>query len=70
MLSDKLTLWYCDTFVNAPWQFFFLLLPLAGAYLYGRDKKKLAWILIGVWVFIQVGMSTLTHLVFVCQLPD
>jgi hypothetical protein len=67
MPSDSTNLWYCDTFVNAPWQFFFLLLPLAGAYLYGRDKKKLAWTLIGAWVVVQVSFSALTNLVFACS---
>lgn len=68
MPSDKWNLWYCDTFVNTPWQFFFLLLPLAGAFLYGRDKKKLAWILIGIWVGIQIAYSFFTNIVFNCSL--
>jgi hypothetical protein len=68
MPSEKLQLWYCDTFVNTPWQFFFLLLPLAGAYFYGQDKKKLAWILIGVWVAMQVILSFLNNLVFNCSM--
>jgi hypothetical protein len=68
MVSEKLNLWYCDTFVTQPWQFFFLLLPLAGAFLYGREQKKLAWILIGIWIVIQVTFSALTNFVFSCNL--
>jgi hypothetical protein len=68
MVSEKFNLWYCDTFVTQPWQFFFLLLPLVGAFLYGREKKKLAWILIGVWIVIQVTFSALTNFVFTCSL--
>ncbi len=68
MVSESLNLWYCDTFVSTPWQFFFLILPLVGAFLYGREKYKLAWILIGTWVVIQVTFSALTNLVFNCTL--
>ncbi|KAF2991729.1 hypothetical protein OGR47_08535 [Methylocystis sp. MJC1] len=68
MVSEKLNLWYCDTFVAQPWQFFFLVLPLAGAFLYGRDQKKIAWILIGAWVVIQVTLSALTNFVFNCNM--
>jgi hypothetical protein len=68
MVSDKLNLWYCDTFVSQPWQFFFLLLPLAGAFLYGREQKKLGWTLIGIWVVIQVTFSALTNFVFNCNI--
>ncbi len=68
MVSEKLNLWYCDTFVTQPWQFFLLLLPLAGAYLYGQNKHKVAWILIGSWVVIQVVSSALTNFVFSCNM--
>lgn len=68
MVSEKLNLWYCDTFVTQPWQFFFLVLPLAGAFLYGRDQKKTAWILIGAWVVIQITLSGLTNFVFDCNM--
>lgn len=68
MVSEKLNLWYCDTFVSQPWQFFFLLLPLIGAFLYGREQKKLGWTLIGIWVAIQVTFSALTNFVFNCNL--
>ncbi|MGJ0394822.1 MAG: hypothetical protein ACR65U_01130 [Methylocystis sp.] len=68
MVSEKLNLWYCDTFVSTPWQFFFLILPLFGAFLYGREKYRLAWTLIGVWIFVQVTFSALTNLVFNCSI--
>jgi hypothetical protein len=68
MVSESLNLWYCDTFVAQPWQFFLLILPLVGAFLYGREKKKLAWILIGVWIVFQVITSALTNFVFNCNL--
>lgn len=68
MVSEKLNLWYCDVFVEQPWQFFLLLLPLLGAFLYGREKKKLGWILIGIWVGIQVTTSALTNFVFTCNM--
>lgn len=68
MVSEKLNLWYCDTFVTQPWQFFFLLLPLVGAFLYGREQKKLGWTLIGIWVAIQITLSALTNFVFSCNL--
>lgn len=68
MVSEKLNLWYCDTFVTQPWQFFFLVLPLAGAFLYGRDQKKIALILIAVWVVIQITLAGLTNFVFDCNM--
>ena len=68
MVSEKLNLWYCDTFVTQPWQFFFLLLPLVGAFLYGREQKKLGGTLIGIWVAIQITLSALTNFVFSCNL--
>lgn len=68
MVSEKLNLWYCDTFVSTPWQFYFLLVPLVGAFLYGRGKHKLAWTLIGIWVAVQISFSALTNLVFNCTI--
>ncbi len=68
MVDEKLNLWYCDNFVAQPWQFFLLILPLVGAFLYGREKRKAGWILIGVWVVIQVSISALTNFVFTCNL--
>jgi hypothetical protein len=67
---EKLQLWYCDTFINTPWQFVFLIVPLVGAWLYGRGKTKIAWILIGSWIAIQITLSALTNLIFVCVMPD
>ena len=68
MVSEKLNLWYCDTFVSTPWQFYLLIVPLVGAFFYGRGKYKLAWSLIGFWVATQVIFSALTNLVFSCSL--
>ncbi|PPD43026.1 MAG: hypothetical protein CTY15_10995 [Methylocystis sp.] len=68
MVDEKLNLWYCDNFVGQPWLFFLLILPLVGAFLYGREQKKVAWILIGIWIVLQVGLSALTNFVFSCNL--
>jgi FtsH-binding integral membrane protein len=70
MINEKLNLWYCDNFVQQPWQFFLLIVPLVGAYFYGREKHKLAWTLIGAWLFVQLLFVTLTNLVFTCTLGD
>ena len=67
-MSDKLQLWYCDTFVNTPWLFALLIIPVIGAYFYGQDKKKIAWTLIGSWAFIQILFSFLTNILFNCSL--
>jgi hypothetical protein len=68
MVSEKLNLWFCDNVVGQPWQFFLLILPLVGAFLYGRQKHKPAWILIGFWLVIQVSISFLTNFIFNCNL--
>lgn len=68
MDSEKLNLWYCDTFVSSPWQFYLLIVPLIGAFLYGRGKHKLALILIGGWIVVQVTSSALTNLIFNCAM--
>jgi hypothetical protein len=68
MVSEKLNLWFCDTFVNQPWQFIFMVLPLVGAFLYGRGKQKTGWILIIIWVVIQMSFTALTNFVFTCNL--
>jgi hypothetical protein len=68
MVSEKWNLWYCDTFVYTNWQFFFLLLPLVGAFLYGREKYRTAWTLIGIWVFVHLTFSALTNFVFDCSI--
>ena len=68
MVSEKLNLWYCDNFVAQPWQFFLLILPLVGAFLYGRDQKKVGWILIGIWIVVQVSLSFMTNFIFSCNM--
>jgi len=52
--------------VLGPWPFLLLLLPLVGAYLYGRQKQRLGWMLIGAWVAIQVPMSYVNYVVVRC----
>jgi len=59
--------WYCDQVVAGPWPFLLLLIPLAGAYLYGRGKHKLAWILMAGWIAIQVPMSFVNNFKVNCQ---
>jgi hypothetical protein len=68
MINEKLNLWYCDTFVSQPWQFFFLIVPLIGAYFYGQNKKKIAWILFGIWIPVTILFSAMTNFVFNCNL--
>jgi len=68
MVSERLNLWYCDTFVTQPWQFFFLVVALAGAFFYGRGKHKLGWTLIGLWIVVTITFSALTNFVFTCNL--
>lgn len=60
--------WYCDHVVAGPWPFALLALPLAGAYFYGQKKQRLAWILIGIWIPIQILMSFVNNMVVNC--PD
>ena len=68
---EKIQLWFCDNIAVAlSWQFYFLAFPLAGAWLYGKDRKKLAWILIGGWMTLQITVSAFTNLIFDCVLPD
>ena len=59
--------WYCDKIVAGPWPFVLLLIPLAGAYFYGRGKQRLAWMLIGAWILLQVPMSFVNNIVVNCQ---
>ncbi len=59
--------WYCDQIVAGPWPFLLLLIPLAGAYFYGQGKHKLAWILIGAWMLLQVPMSFVNNFMVNCQ---
>jgi len=59
--------WYCDKIVAGPWPFVLLLIPLAGAYFYGRGKRRLAWMLIGAWILLQVPMSFINNIIVNCQ---
>jgi hypothetical protein len=59
--------WYCDRIVAGPWPFVLLLLPLVGAYLYGQRKHRLAWMLMGAWILVQVPMSFVNNIVVNCQ---
>ncbi len=68
MATGNLELWYCDNIVSGPWPFALLALPLAGAYFYGQSQRKLGWILIGIWIPIQVAMSFVNNVVVSC--PD
>jgi hypothetical protein len=55
-----MALWYCENIGNSAVPYVLLALPLAGAYLYGQKKARLAWILIGTWVVVQMAMSATT----------
>ena len=59
--------WYCEHIVSGPWPFVLLILPLVGAYLYGQSKQRLAWMLIGAWVVIQVPMSFVNNILVNCH---
>ena len=52
-----LEVWYCDNIVAGPWPFLLLLLPLAGAYFYGRKQHRRGWMMIGVWIPIQLALT-------------
>jgi len=68
---EKLQLWYCDNIAVAQsYQFYFMTIPVIGAYLYGQGKTKIGWVLIGVWVAAQILLSALTNVIFDCVLPD
>lgn len=55
-----MALWYCETIGNSIAPYVLLALPLGGAYLYGQNQKRVAWILIGVWAVVQMAMSGLS----------
>jgi hypothetical protein len=55
-----MALWYCENIGNSILPYVLLAMPLGGAYLYGQKKARLAWILIGVWAVLQIGITTLT----------
>ena len=69
-MPNATELWYCDNIVSGPWPFLLLGLPLVGAYYYGRGKTKLAWILIGVWIPIQIALSFTNNIVVACPSDD
>lgn len=58
--------WYCEHIANGPWPFTLLLLPLFGAYFYGRGKQKLGWILIGIWLPLQITFTYVNNMVVNC----
>jgi hypothetical protein len=68
MPNSPLEIWFCDTIVAGPWPFALLLLPLLGAFFYGREKKKLGWILIGVWLPLQIGLSFANNFLVSCAM--
>lgn len=59
--------WFCQNLGNYSFVPYVLLaMPIGGAYLYGRKSternyKKIAWILIGAWAFIQLNLSFMTN---------
>jgi len=62
-------IWFCDHVANGPWPFLLLGLPLVGAYLYGRQRQKLALILIGAWIAFQVPFMFAKTILFQCDAP-
>jgi hypothetical protein len=62
--------WYCEHIANGSLPYILLGLPLLGAYLYGQNKRRFAWLFIGAWIFIQIPMSYVTHVVFNCPGAD
>jgi hypothetical protein len=67
MPTNRFEIWYCDNIVSGPWPYLLLLLPLAGAYLYGQNKHRLAWYFIGAWIPLQIGISFVSNMVVTCQ---
>jgi hypothetical protein len=53
-------MWYCETVGNSIAPYLLLALPLCGAYLYGQNQKRTAWILIAIWAVTQMAMSGLS----------
>jgi hypothetical protein len=66
MPESPLALWYCDKVAAGSWSYALLLLPLLGAYFYGQRKQKIGWILIGVWLPLQFGLSFVNSFVAGC----
>jgi hypothetical protein len=69
MANSTFALWYCDNISNGIWAYFLLAAPLAGAYLYGQGKKKIAWILILGWAAIHLSNQGLSLFMFNCNAP-
>jgi hypothetical protein len=67
MPASSFGLWYCEYIGLGPLEYVLLLVPLAGAYFYGRGKKKLAWILILSWAAVHITLQALTLFVFDCS---
>jgi hypothetical protein len=70
MFNGGADVWYCDNIVAGPWPFLLLLLPLAGAYYYGRKQHRRGWMMIGVWIPIQLALSFTNNLVVSCPQLD
>jgi len=66
MPTSGVEAWWCEHFVFGPWAFFLLGLPLAGAYFYGIRKQKLGWILIGLWISMQIPISYINYVKVTC----
>ncbi len=58
---------YCEHVTNGVLPYVLLVMPLAGAYLYGQRKKQIAWILILVWAGIQLATQGLSLFIFNCN---
>jgi hypothetical protein len=67
MTNSVFGLWYCDNIANGIWPYVLLVMPLAGAYLYGQRKKQIALILIFVWAGFQLTTQGLSLFVFECN---
>lgn len=66
MPSSPLESWYCDHVVNGSWQIIILVIPTLGAYYFGQDKRKIAYILFAAWFPVQIAMSYINNVVVSC----
>lgn len=66
MPTSGVELWYCENVALGPAPYILMLLPLIGAYFYGREQRKLAWSFIVAWIAIQVPMSYVNYVVVRC----
>lgn len=62
--------WYCVHMVGGPWSFALLVVPLIGAYFYGQNRKKLGWVLIGIWLPLQIALNYVNNVVMECPQLD